>query len=346
MKLARTAAVALSALLLVAGCSAAQDTQNDTTEDQLAASEAPLARFATPMKNLKTVLEGPGTDAEIANTLLASGRSSAFSLQAICRVYSKLDPKFKEMRDDFKGLEDGIGNYDKWNGIYERGVSDNKDAATLARLKKQRDDALTSFVSLLTAKQWRTDGNTPTRMAQHEAFLKGFKWLSQKEDRKLVLEQLSDEMKDLKKTQYDMKILEVGDGVHELRRDMRWVLIEQLGMNGMIVLKDGADGGDVCPIPAYSALPAGDRYTQLRSTAVEPNPCQINLCLVAAAAKAVSDLDAVKTEAELQVNVNGANDVVPVALQPKAQALYDDLVTNDLFGQYKTQLDACKDAQK
>ena len=67
-------------------------------------------------------------------------------------------------------------------------------------------------------------------------------------------------------------------------------------------------------------------------------------CLVAAAANAVNDIGNVKDQAEQEVNINGDADVVPVSLQPQSQKLYDGILQNDLFGQYLTQLNACKAA--
>lgn len=338
----RTIAAAVTSLAIAvtaAGCSSGEDASSGTTDDDLGESTAPLARFAPYLKTLKTTLESGRPTEEIASSLLQSGRPAAFSLQALCRVYGKADPKFKEMRDDFKGLEDGIGAYDKWNGIYQEAVSQHRDAATLERLKAQRDQALTQFTKLLTDKQWLTTGGAKNRIQMTQEFLDGFDWKTRADDRKLVLKQLIDELEDIKATTYDMKILEYGDGIHELRRDIRWVLIEELALNGMITVKEGE-----CPIPAYASIPSDGRYGALRSSPTEPNPCQVSACLVYAAAKTVSDLGDLKDQAETQVNINGDSDVVPEPLQAPAKAIYDGIVQNDLVGQYATQLRACKDA--
>lgn len=339
----RLAAVAASLLLVAAastGCSSAEDAPSSTSDDHLGESAAPIARFTPYLKTLKDTLESGRPTQEIADTLLGSGRPASFSLQSLCRIYGDADPKFKEMRDDFKGLEDGIGGYDKWNSIYKAAVSEGKDAATLARLKKQSDDALVQFTKLLTDRQWLTTGGAPNRIKMSEDFLKAFDWKTRKDDRKLVLKHVIGELEDVKKTTYDMKILEVGNGIHELRRDIRWVLIEQLALNGMITLKD-----DACPVPAYASAVNDNRYGALRSSATEPNPCQVSQCLVFGAAKTVSSLGELKDQAETEVNVNGDADVVPVRLQAPAQAIYDGIVQNDLIGAYVGQLKACRDAQ-
>jgi len=341
MKTHRLLAVAVAAAALVlgsAGCSQGTDNAQSSGEDNLNEADAPLARFAPYLKTLRSALESGQSTDQIAQTLLSSGRPASFSLQALCRLYEKENDTFKSLRDDFKGLEDGIGQFDKWNGIYQTAVSQHKDQATLDRLKAQSDSALTTFSQMLSSKGWiSANAATPSLAAKHEAWLKSYAWKPRADDRKAVLTHLSKELDDLATTPYDMKILEVGNGIHELRRDLRWVLIEQLGLNGMITLNPAT-----CAIPAYAALPVSDRYTQLRSSALEPSPCQVDACVVAAAAKAVSDLGNLKDQAEEEVNINGDADVVPVRLQPQAQAFYSELTTNKLFEVYKTQIDACK----
>lgn len=342
MKLPRLlvlAAASAALLISAAGCSQPDESTGESAEQNLNEGEAPLARFAPYLKTLRSTLESGQSVDQIAQTLLSSGRPASFSLQALCRLYEKEDDQFKAMRDDFKGLEDGIGQYDKWESIYQTAQSQGKDKATLDRLKAQADSALTTFSQMLTSKGWISKEG-PSLAAKHEETLKKFAWKATSEDRKIVLKHLSKELDDLATTKYDMKILEVGDGVHELRRDLRWILIEQLSLNGMIVLKNS------CAAPGYSALPLNDRYTALRSSPLEPSPCEVDGCLVAAAAKAVNDIGDLKDQAEQEVNINNGADVVPERLQPATAALYADIQKNKLFETYKAQIDACKDAQK
>lgn len=338
----RVAAVLASLIVAVAsaGCSSAEDARSGTTDDHLGDSTAPLARFSPYLKSLNTTLSSGRSNEEIANTLLGSGRPPAFSLQALSRIYDKADPRFKEMQSDFKGLEDGIGGYDKWNGFYRAAVSANKDAATIERLKAESDAALVKFTKLLADRQWVTEAGTPNRIQMTQDFLNEFDWKTRADDRKLVLKHVIKELEDIKETTYDMTILEYGDGIHELRRDLRWVLIDQLALNGMITLNED----EACPVPEYASAQNDNRYGALRSTVTEPDPCKVSQCLVFKAARVVSDLGDLKDQAEIQVNINGESDVVPEQLQPPAKAIYEDMVKNDLVGVYASQLKACRDA--
>ncbi len=342
MKLIR--AFALSSMLLAAfGCSV-EASSSEETGDAVSAREAPLARFNYFINNLKGTIENAATVEDAANALLASGRPVSFSLQSLCRIYGSESDEFGNIRDDFKGLEDGIGQYDKWNGIYQEAVSEKADAATLARLKKTRDDALVTFTKMLTSKGWRTEGGKKTRMTEIEEFLQKFPWQSRKGDREVIFKRLSKELGDIAETTYDMKKLEYGDGVHELRRDIRWVLMEQTTLNGVVILKDR---GTKCPIPAYADIlndqdAASTRYAQLSSSALEPYACKLSPCVVIAAAKAVDDIGEIKDAAEKAVNIAGDSDVVPVALQAKAQAIYDEVRKNKLIETFQSEIEACR----
>ena len=101
---------------------------------------------------------------------------------------------------------------------------------------------------------------------------------------------------------------------------------------------------DACPIGAYASVPNDNYYGALKPTDLEPNPCELSQCLVFKASDIVSQLGALKDKAEREVNIQGEGDVVPPALQPAAQAVYDDMVNNDLMSVYADQLKACRDA--
>lgn len=351
MKLQNLFAVAAASATLLfagAGCSSQADDASSigSGEQNQTNADAPMARFAPHLRSLRSQLESGQSVEQIAQGLLSSGRPASFALQALCRLYEKEDDAtFKAMRDDFKALEDGIGQYDKWYTFHQAAVSQGKDKATIDGLKAKVDAALKTFNTLLTSRGFinKDDPKAAGLVGKHEEWLKAYKWKARNEDREVILKHLSKELEDLVETKYDMKILEHGDGVHELRRDVRWILIEQLQIGGMITLKDPK----TCSISAYASLPLTDRYAQLRSSPLEPNPCQIDGCVVAATARAVNNLGDLKDQAEIELNINpGLGDVTPERLQKPAQDLYDDVVKNKLFETYKSQIDACRDALK
>ncbi len=346
MNLKRLFAISSLALATLAiGCSSQAEV--DATEDQVeVAKTAPLARFAPYLRTLKSAIEEPATIEAAADALLAQGRPAAFSLQALARVYGGFDgagPEFRTLHDAFKSLEDGIGAYDKWAGIYDQAVSEHADKATLDRLEKKRDEARTLFTTKLTRDGWRTEGKSPTRLAQIQKFLDGYKWKPRAGDREQILAWISKELTELDTTRYDMKTLEQGNGLHELRRDLRWILIEQLTLNGLVTLKDA---GDKCPAPALAKIPNDNRYGALRGSALETRPCEISACLVFATADFVERLGDLKDQAEQAVNIAGDSDVVPQKLQAATQSTYDEITKSHLLGLYRDEIETCREQNK
>jgi hypothetical protein len=337
MKL-RHSILILAAFALPVACATRDDAEIVDQSAALGDADAPLARFAPHLKVLRDMIEKPATPQDAANALLGGGRPAAFSLQGLSRVYKAQDPQFKQFELDFKTLEDGIGGYDKWNGIYsaaqgQPGVKPEK----LAELKQKRDDALTRFVKKLTDGRWRGQAAGKSRLDEIDGALRKMKWLPRNQDRAIVLSALVKELKELNETAYDMTHLEEGNGLHELRRDIRWVLLEQRDLKGMIVYKDG----DACPIAAYKGLMQEGRFG-LTPSELEPAPCKISRCLVSAAGKTVEDIGAIKDKVEVGNNVGDDTDLVPEGERAKVAAIYDGIKTNKLLSVYIQELEACK----
>jgi hypothetical protein len=270
LRTAKIAFVATSVLLasLGTGCSSTGD-ELGTTNDQLEGGGADLAiaRFAPHLKSLERILDSHKSLEKIAEDLLDSNaRTAAFSLQALCRVYADADPDFKKIRDDLKGLEDAIGTYDKWYNVLRAAEEKGKGRDTLDRLEKKEKKALEDFKKLLRDRDWVPADGT-SRVEKIQKLLEKFDWKSRKTDRERVLGSMIDELKDIDQNDYDMKKLEYGKGIHELRRDIRWVLIEQRSLHGLITLKKS------CPIQRYESL-SGDDFAALHSA--EPNACEVS----------------------------------------------------------------------
>lgn len=337
------AAVTLILPALGAACSGAPDgaTTSDSAIEAAPGSPAvAFARFTPHLDALRGILESGAPADQVAEQMVGSGRNATFHLQALCRLYAKAYPSFDELLTDFKSLEDGIGEYGKWYSIHRAAVLEGVDASTLTRLEAQKADALLRFTQLLVDRQWLTkDAAAPSRLRTIEALLRGFDWKTRAEDRRLVLDRVRHEAKDVAKTTYDMTILEQGHGVHELRRDLRWLLYEQRVLHGLVVLKD-----DACPIAAYASVPADDYYSVLPPSADEPNPCTLSACLVHAAAKAVAELGDIKDQAETEIHTGSGGDLVPARLQPAAKAIYEEITRTGLMSVYVDQLTACRDA--
>ena len=87
---------------------------------------------------------------DIAKELVdGSSRVAAFNLQALARLYDSENNMFKTIKEDFKGLEDAIGAYDKWANVIKKaekkGLSEGKLKDLKAR-KKSEMETLKKFL--------------------------------------------------------------------------------------------------------------------------------------------------------------------------------------------------------
>lgn len=78
--------------------------------------EAAKARFEVWLRVLEKTLASSRNPAEVAEALLSDdNRIAAFNLQALGKIYTPQKNTFSKLvRQSFKDLEDGIGEYDKW----------------------------------------------------------------------------------------------------------------------------------------------------------------------------------------------------------------------------------------
>lgn len=314
---------------------------------ELPAPEVPatqIARFTVWIDILDRSLVGVPLS-EVADRLVATkAREVTFNLQALGRLYADQDPMFTTLRKKFKSLEDGIGGYQKWTDLEEEGRKAGKSAAVLKKLGEERKKALNELnKSLISTRFVAENSNIVPYITELRAALKAYKWKSVEDDRNDILQKLIVELEDVKNTKYDFTHLEIGNGVHEFRRKMRWFSMEARALNGMITLlpKDAP-----CPVADYARVVrdsiAKTKYAVLPGSDSEVNPVKLSPCLYVQVAKLVEDVNVVKAKAELADSLaeSGPTDAVEVEDQAKVQKMLDDLVANNLFGLLQKELAA------
>lgn len=294
-------------------------------------------RFAQWIEVLeKTFRAADGEEKKAADKLLSGeNRIASFNLQALGRLYSTLDPVFDDFQDDFKKLEDGIGRVDMWTKV--------NDAA-------KRKIAFDELVSLLKKKDWVKKKFSESRLADHKEFLKAYVWMSYKKDRKALVGEIRGQVQSILNKTFDMTLLEdegaenqMVHGVHELRRELRWYLIEARVLNGMIQFRDSDNN---CPVTAYQDLPTtyrGDpKYTTLAANEPKDKACLIARCLFLAVNKQVEVLGKIKDTAEGDPVARQTNRV-PAQLQAEAQQVLDEITNNGLLAAIDQDFKDCRD---
>lgn len=308
---------------------------------------AQLYRFDPWMNGLRESIEASdATPDSVADQIVqGSARIDTFNLQGLCRIYGDEDEQFGKMRDDFKDIEDVIGQWDKYDKVLAKATEKNKPQSVLNDLEGKKEKARKDIKKLLTERNWvRTDGGE-TRLAKIQRRLDEYDWKKYKKDRENVINYLIKALKKIDETPYQFKTLEEGDGLHELRRDLRWVSIEMRVLNGLVVFEKASNG---CPLKPYEDLVnqpiAESKYSQLPPSETEPDQCKIPQCLYLGMAEMIEEFGEIKDDAETEVNTSGgkkASDEVPKKYREKAEALYKKMTKSGLIDELKDELKKC-----
>ncbi len=273
-----------------------------------------------------------------------TSRVAAFNLQALARLYESEGKIFKAIKDDFKGLEDAIGAYDKWSNVIKKakkkGLSDDKLKDLIARQSSEMD----KLKKFLEKEKWVTGGKKKSRLKEIKGDLKDFKWLSPEDDQKFLVDRLVEELKTLDRTKFDMGVLEEGDGVHELRRSIRWILIEMRVLNGLFVFNEK----NQCSIPEYSSLldkeVSSSDYASLPPSTIETKSCKIDQCLFLGLVDLVKQIGDQKDIAEALLNESGSktpSDAVPQPIRKVLEPIYQKMKNSNLIEAIQNQVNSC-----
>ena len=302
-----------------------------------------IVRFTVLLDKLDKEMKGLAPKDAADRLVAGNARETAFSLQALGRIYESLDPQFSVIRKKFKRLEDGIGDYAKWVELLGKGQINNASAAVLEKLQKKRDAALIEMEKMLKDSEFVPADTAEIAYIQSlRNFLTAYKWRDAATDRQDMLAYLRNELEMIKTTRYDFSHLENGEGVHEFRRKMRWIPMEAKALNGMVTLKPTSVG---CPIPIYASVVkdgvAKSKYGVLPSSANELNSITLTPCLYVQIAKLVDVVGAIKGDIEEEDNnttAGAALDSVKPADQAAVQKILDDTLSTNLFGLLQAEL--------
>ena len=196
----------------------------------------------------------------------------------------------------------------------------------------------------LEKEKWVTGGNKKSKLKEIKSELRDFKWLSPEVDRKLLIDKLANELNALNETKFDMGILEEGDGVHELRRSLRWILIEMRALNGLFAFNDR----NKCAIPEYSSLlsqkVSKSNYASLPPSTLEIESCKIDQCLFLGIVNLVKQIGDQKDIAEAELNESGSkkpSDEVPQSIRKVLEPLYMKMKSSNLVATLGNQVKSC-----
>ncbi|MCX6119724.1 MAG: hypothetical protein NT027_19485 [Proteobacteria bacterium] len=301
-----------------------------------------FVRFNEPLKAIEASLAGASNIDDAAKKFVSGpARVAAYQLQALGKLYEDESKWFKDLKDEFRTIEDTIGEYDKWNNILTK-ASSSLTSEKKVELEGFRQDGLKAVKKLLKDQDWF--GTPKTRAEKLRNQLAKFDWKKPSKDRTMVLGYIANEAAKMRDTKYNLENLEKGKGLHELRRDMKWLLIEMRVLNGLVLKNTSA-----CPFSEYAALVktpiANSKYSELPFSNQERNPCLIPECLFLGLVQAVEDIGRLKDDAEFRLNTTEKDkdrDKMPADLKATADQFYKGIQDGQLFDRTSEAINSCQ----
>jgi hypothetical protein len=287
----------------------------------------------------------PSLESATARIVEGPARIAAYNLQALGRIYESENKIFEDVRKDFKELEDAIGTYDKWANVILAAKARNSNQDTLRRLETQLASAQVSIKNLLKEKSWIPTGRQESKLNKIRKKLESYDWPKEKVDRQKRIEFISEEIEVLKKRKYKFETLEEGNGIHELRRDIKWIVIELRVLNGLFVFKSAPNQ---CAVNAYKDLVnlpiAKSKYSALPGSQREQSTCEIDQCLFLGLVSLVEEIGLEKDAAEADLNIQGNDqnpDQVSASVREKITLRYNQMMDSGLLKELGKQVASC-----
>ncbi len=252
-------------------------------------------RFLKPIGKLSPVFKG--SEGETLSRLIQSDlRFEVFKLEALFRIYEKMygdlernkrGAAAEKLRKEIKKFEDRLGQFSdsqklvKW---MESRVGSETDQEVLKEFENHQARSRKDLAEII--RDWKSKGRIES-LANDIDYLIDYEYL---EERQYLLIQLSENLKKVHKKKYDLSKLEGPDGIHELRRDLRWFAITATALNGMVTLSKKG-----CPNRAFKNIQESDldlKYSKLPRT--QEKACPIAECAYFALLKVIKELGELK----------------------------------------------------
>jgi len=272
-------------------------------------------------------------------------RRQVFLLEGISKLYTDIHGKPAEkVLIGVKALEDKLGQYSMTKSNFETAQKVGADPKAIAILKSDMDASRAALKTLIT-EEWMPDakGRIPGMRDIVEDWGEA-KWGSYDKDLKEVKGELSRRLEKIETTPFDMNELE--DGIHELRRQLRWFPIYAESLNGLFQLDETQH-----PVKAYEHMLkepiATSKYVNLPAADREKDPIALPKSVYCALMQLTLDLGGLKDAGEPIHFIRDAYVRAGLGDETKAKAAVSKLFTGvadeaKIHADAHTQYDAMK----
>jgi hypothetical protein len=231
--------------------------------DALAYLRTPaLARVLTHVGRLHS-----GLSSSIDDMLAQDIRAHVFMLQGLLRLYRARakelgrDHAHDEVLASIKGLEDALGGVGYAKDMLRAALAASTTGSHIdsEALERQVTTAVAAFESLVQG-QWRVVDGTARALQQVCVHFQSLVGTDGDDDLRYIRRELRNLLGRIDEKDFDMNDLE--GGIHELRRQLRWIPITLMALDGLVVLDPTTDPIESL-IPLKTSAIAKSRFGQL-----------------------------------------------------------------------------------
>ena len=204
----------------------------------------PLARFEFYLSQLEAQLKSASKEDSPGLWLYNNkARTTVFMLESLAKLYAAIyeSSKLGKIKSRFKLLEDTLGKVDHYD-CFAREFENNPGIP--ANITKYMQVCATKNIleleDILADKKWT--GKKADRLDKIRNSLKEIDWMKPANEMKSIEKYYRKTIDGIKESFHSTgdKFTELEDGLHELRRELRWLSIYVQSLQGSIQLTDNA----------------------------------------------------------------------------------------------------------
>jgi len=258
----------------------------------------PRERIVKWTAKIEEALRDQTNAAQALDALMAGDtRRMVFLLEGLLKLYRKTYPKLESQYQRVKALEDALGGISytaamlrevDTTGLPDKVIQQTREKCLNAQAKAEQ----------LLADRW-LPGTAPDGrikgVASILAHLDAQAWQPYDQDRETLLKTIRSELHEIETNRYDMADLH--NGLHELRRRLRWISVFTEAVDGLVVLDATRN-----PLPALAPRLDTDlarsKFAQLQPPVRESTPVRLSKSLYLENMAAVLELGAIKDALE------------------------------------------------
>lgn len=195
-----------------------------------------LSSFLYHLDALQLIMKAAVEKENPANYIYKkNARTQLFMLEAISKLFRKIhkDP-FEKWKEQFKKLEDGIGQYDYFFVFQQQFMNEQQSKKVISYVNNKTEESLLNLNKLLK-KEWFD--NSLNRIAKIRKQAENYLWPHHKETVEFLTLQYQESITDILEF-YNTCIpfSQIEKQIHALRRKLRWLSIYPHAFRGYIQL--------------------------------------------------------------------------------------------------------------